>query len=613
MITKNSVNLSKIRFFLLLTYLPYSILESKHNVRLLTKGKFSICKAFGGLVLLLFLGSCSVDSSYDLSKDIDLTMALSGDGLAVKLGNTEKMYLRDVLKTDESSLLDTISSGDNRGLYYLAKRGSSSFNVAVKSITPFDVKPVSIETDNLFTAESNISDVNFAEDTIVSVTSNVDVEIHGVPAEVKEIHTVLLSNVYATIKLSTDNSKFKIASYTNLKIKFPGFVKSSSFNNVNEYVVSGASQTITIPIETLDFPVDGSFGQKVVSGEIQQNGTISIDGTIGLSTNGKVSLSEGETVKAIFSVSFSKISPQQITGLVDPTINLNADPLQIRSELPNLLKDDTVHFSASNPTVKLNLNTLNLPLSLLFRGILESRENGQAIASVSIPQLGRVSVPKGSASVLYFSQTGIPFDPSGVDASAQKEIVTNLNNLVKRLPDEIAVDLNDGKVIADQSVEHSIRLGQNYAVGVDYEILIPFQFDKGLQIIYNDSIVDMNKDLKDYQAEGLTITATALNTIPLNIAAQIIPYDVDGKIISEIAVESATIGAGALDAAKETEISVKFSPASPAYVSKIEKLKFKFTASASDLATGEVLLSSQYIQLNNLRIKLNGKIITNFN
>ncbi|OJU54999.1 MAG: hypothetical protein BGN96_12740 [Bacteroidales bacterium 45-6] len=588
--------------------------STNNNVSPLAKVNWHTRKAaLCSLISLVLLGSCSVDNAYDMSKDIDLTMALGSNGLALKLGNTEKMYLKDIIKIDASNLVDTITSGSNRGLYYLVKSGSSKFNVNVKSIAPFDVSPIHIETNNLFIAQTNIPGFNSQADTMISVSSDVSVKMPNIPVEVKEIHTISLNNVSATIKLSTDNSKFKIGSYTNLKIKFPNFVKSSSLNSANEYFITGSSQTITIPIQSLEFPVNGSFGQKVDNGEIRQSGTIFINGDIAFSTNGTVNIVQGETAKAVFNISFSQISSQQITGLVNPTINFNAAPLQIKSGLPDFLQDDEIHFSATNPTLKLSFNTQNLPVPIIFQGVVESKKSGQTLASVSIPESGHVNIAKNSTTVSYFSQTGTPFDPFGTNLPIHNETVSSLNKLVTKLPDEIGVNFNDGKVTADQSVEHTIRLGQSYGVGVDYQILIPFQFDKDLKILYNDSIVDMNKDLKDYQAEGLTITATAVNTIPLNLVTEIVPYDIHGKIIKEIAVESATIALGTLDAPKETEVSVKFTPTSPADVSKIEKLKFRFTASASDLTSDKTLLSAQYVQLNNLRIKLNGKVITNFN
>lgn len=590
-----------------------SILRSKHKENHLARGRFLKRIALLGFVLSLLTASCSVDNSYDLSKDVDLTMALGSNGLALKLGSTQKMYLRDIIKTDESSLLDTIPSGGNRGLYYILKSGSSSFDVRVNSMTPFNIDPYEIQTGSLFTATESVSGVNFYKDTLVSGEGTFNARIKGIPTEVKEVHSVPVTNVSAVIRLSSDNSKFKIVSYRNLKIKFPDFVKSAYLNSDHEYVATGTASTISVPIERFELPVNGVFGQKVVNGVIDQSGVSTIDGNIVMSTNGTVNIAEGETAKVIFHVTFSTIAPQQITGLVDPSLSVNIDPMQIRSELPDFLKDDAIRFSVTNPTVKFRFNGQNLPFPLLFKAILESRINKQAIASVSIPQSGRVSIPKGIASVSYFSQASTPFDPNGIEASATKEVVPNMSSLITKLPEQIAVDLNGGKVVADQRVEHSIRLGQNYGVGVYYQVIIPFQFDKDLQILYTDSVVGMHKDLKDYQAEGATITATALNAIPLNLVVQVVPYGVDGKVISGIEVETTTIAAGTLDSPTPTEISVKFSPTTPAEVSKIDQLKFKFTASASNLADGQMLLSPQYVQLNNLRIKLNGKIITNFN
>lgn len=588
-------------------------MKLKHKANNLARRGFLKRIALLGLVSSLLTAGCSVDSSYDLSKDIDLTMALGSNGLALKLGSTQKMYLRDIIKTDESSLLDTITSGGNRGLYYILKGGSSSFDVHVNSIAPFNVDPIDIQTGVLFTATQSVSGANFYKDTLVSIGGILNAGITSIPVEVKEIHTVPVTNVSAVIRLSSDNSKFKVASYSNLKIKFPDFVKSTYFNNAHEYVATGTSSTITVPVDGFELPVNGAFGQKVVNGKIDQSGIFSINGDIRLSTNGTVDIADGETAKVIFNVAFSTITPQQITGLFDPSLSVNIDPMQIRSELPDFLKDDAIRFSVTNPTIRFSFNGQNLPFPLLFKGVLESRVNRQTIASVSIPQTGSVSIPKGSVSVSYFSQTSTPFYPNGIEAFATKEVVPDLSSLITKLPEQIAVDFNGGKVVADQRVEHSVRLGQNYGVDVNYQVLIPFQFDKDLQILYTDSVVGMHKDLKDYQAEGATITATALNAIPLNLVVQVVPYDIDGKVISGISVQSATIAAGTLDAPTQTEISVKFTPTTPAEVSKIDQLKFQFTASASNLAAGEMLLSSQYVQLNNLRIKLNGKIITNFN
>lgn len=575
------------------------------------KLKHVLLKFVLAIVFSACFSACSVDSAYDLSKDIDLTMALGSDGLILKLGNTEKMYLRDIIKVGDSNMLDTLASGTTKSLYYLFKADSSNVNVKVNSIAPFQIKPIEVSTGDLYTAPRNVS-VNLTKDTTISVSSLMSFDITNIPSEVEEVHKITFSNVYATITLSTSNSKFRLKSYSNLKIRFPSFVKSSSFIN-QVYTASGTSSTITIPIESVELPVNGSFGQKVVNGQLSQSSDVGLNGDITIATNGTVNLSSGETASAKFNISVSQISPQNMTGLVNPTISPTIAPIDISSDLPDFLKGNAVQLAISNPTIKFKIKGKNLPIPLLLKGKINSVKNSATIASVSIPEAGTVSVSKNTTSSFYFSQTGAPFDPSGVDASAASEIVRNLNSLVKTIPDKIQIDLSDEKITTDKTAEHSIGLGNTYGTDIDYEVLIPFQFDKGLAIVYNDSVVDMNNDLKDYQADGVTITATALNTIPLNLKLQITPCDVAGNEISTVSINSATVASGSLDNPVRTDLNVTFTPSTAADISKIDKLMFKVSASASDMASGEALLSSQYIQLTNVRIKLNGRIVTNFN
>ena len=75
-----------------------------------------MCGVAGGLLL----ASCT-DSDYDLSKDIDLTMGLGSQGLALKLGSTQNVYLRDFFTVDDSEMLDTLGSG----MYYLIQDGQA--------------------------------------------------------------------------------------------------------------------------------------------------------------------------------------------------------------------------------------------------------------------------------------------------------------------------------------------------------------------------------------------------------------------------------------------------------------------------------------------------------
>ena len=48
----------------------------------------------------------------------------------------------------------------------------------------------------------------------------------------------------------------------------------------------------------------------------------------------------------------------------------------------------------------------------------------------------------------------------------------------------------------------TIQLCRTYNSDMSYDLYVSFTFNNGLNIVYNDSVTGMNKDLKDYEADG---------------------------------------------------------------------------------------------------------------
>ena len=247
----------------------------------------------------------------------------------------------------------------------------------------------------------------------------------------------------------------------------------------------------------------------------------------------------------------------------------------------------------------------------------QASENGSVMATASLPQSGKVDINKGQNSVYYFSQEGSPYDPTGIDPAATVYTVDNLSDLVRKLPDNIQVDCNDGRVNVKQGVLHSIALNRTYSGTINYDVLVPFIFNSGMTIVYTDSIADMNEDLKDYQAEGFDVTGEAYNTVPMELVADIEPLDLNGNVLTGITVTPATIAAGTglhegedNNGAVKSNITITLTAQNPADVSRIDKLRFHVTAGSE--AQG-ALYSNQYFSIQNLRLKLKGQIIGDFN
>lgn len=98
-------------------------------------------------LLLSFVTACSVEDTHDLSKDIDMTVAV-GNGISFPLGSTEQIKLTEMIDPDESDVLITTSDGD----YIIEKTGEiNATNVEVEKVV-VELDPVS--ESGVYTMES---------------------------------------------------------------------------------------------------------------------------------------------------------------------------------------------------------------------------------------------------------------------------------------------------------------------------------------------------------------------------------------------------------------------------------------------------------------------------
>ena len=312
-------------------------------------------------------------------------------------------------------------------------------------------------------------------------------------------------------------------------------------------------------------------------------------------------------------------------GVFDPLINPDVESIDIASELPDFLKDPEVRVNVSNPTLKFNVypkNNVQIPADVDFYATLHSIKDGQdQVSPVEFPKYTRLY--KNTSNVIYFHQDAAPYDPTGLETDApgkkvQTKKVDNISSLINVLPDRIEVDL--GANGNDKHIrvvgENEVALGQKYSQAVDYTIYVPFEFKNGVTIVYTDETDGMNEDLKDYAADGIQISAEAENTIPLDLKATISAYDMYDNLIPGIQFEEVDVKAGGgTDAtAVTTALTIKATLTDPNLLKKLDKLEFKINAAseATSNATHK-LVSTQYVQLKNVKLKLIGQIVADFN
>lgn len=602
----------------------------------------------------LMLTSC-LDDSYDLNK-VDLTMGLGSDGLAVTLGNTENIMLNDILDTDESVKLDA------NNLYYLVENGSTNINMKVDGFSTnisdtklnmnapvlsfADVKS-SVE-EKLGTSLGNVTSV--AVDNGLRSTGKadgseaLDFEVSGMQSDVTYLKDLVIEDTDVKMMLHTANTPANmplgVISMNDVEITLPSVLRVKEGSLAAGWTLDKSKNTLkcaSINYNNAQPTICALKVDKVVLNREPKNGKIEFtenELTITMKAQ-KVTFGATEAftmhendvasvrldiVVGNSNVSKSNLTVVEATGKFNPVIDPQVNPIDIGSSLPDFLKDEEVALDVANPTLRFTSDFSNIPVGVNFSGKLTSVfEDASKNCSVTLPEK---SFENNKYNVLYYAQTENPYDPSGLPAEGtyDKAQVSNLNTLVKKIPEQIKLDLSGNKVkVKDQL--YTIKLNQEYTADADYSVFVPFEFNKGLSIVYNDSTNSFNDDIDKYAAEGIRITALAKNAIPLDLNVAIEATDVNGNVIEGIVFTPAVVKAGsgkknpatAKYELVETPITLDATLKDPNLLKLVDKLIFKVRADNKETTESHTLVSDQYLRLDKIKLRLKGAVTADFN
>ena len=608
--------------------------------QILTTG--ALCLSAG-----LLLTSC-FDDSYDLSKDIDMTVGLGGNGLGVKLGNTERITLDNLLEVDKSVKLDATN------LYYLVEQGSARVNFDIQSMTS-EVSNALIHTSmRVLSYESarqqfeQTYGTSLPEGTPISVPSGfkatgpvegaaqMDFSVEHLDEAIKHITSIQVKPIKLTLYVRNSSSAgvhFGARSVENVRFTLPKMihVASPTVGTVQGNVLTIGRADITSDGKITEVTIDqinpGKDGTPDANHSIafsSENLTVSMQGTLNLDASQAFTMKADDYADVVFDLVIdghtdgakSLLQVLQATGQFDPAINPHVDPIEVSSSLPDFLQDAEVALPATNPTVRFEADMNDIPVDLNFSGMLTAEKQGTADRSVVLPSTGKASLDKSQRNVVYFHQAESPYDPEHAIASTDKTYqVSGISKLISPLPDRIQVNLADRHISVPQDKEYTITLGRSYEAQTDYSVYVPFEFSGGLKIVYNDSTNSMNKDLKDYAAEGIRISADVENSIPLELVGNIEAVDVDGNLLPNVHFDEVRIGAGTgdVDHPVTSTVQIEASLSDPYELKKVDRLYFHVHAGNAVEEGRHTLVSTQYLRLTNVRLRLLGRIIADFN
>ena len=569
-------------------------------------------------LLLTSLGittSC-IDSSYDLNKDIDMTISAGGEHLAIPVGYTEKITLDKIIELDEGDDLQIVD-----GEYHLLKKNNiDETNTSVGTVTV-------AESENIIDAITLLNSVSTPGANIVipkkQSEGKINAEARGVDKAVIEIGS-LAADMPTTLTLKFDlggGISIERVDIKTMTITFPDFIQFENENGLN-----GQTLTMTdVQIKPSEFKkelkinkyvfgntygegnrVEEENGDRILKIENQKI-TIEMQGIYANNPQGSGSLSITPTV------TLSEMAVSEVYGTIQPDIDVKPTEVELNN-LPDFLQDDEIRLDITNPVFSFNANNpLNTDVEM--DGVLTGYKDGKVTKTVKIGSgNGGASITLKPSGDKQQTISIVRDEKTVVEANATKVVVPNLNDIIETIPDRINVEL---KPAVKTEQYYTVNLGQDYTLNSAYDIDIPLSFGSNLKIVYEETLDNFDLDLEDVDIEKAVLSINAVNTIPLAMEIKnenVSALDANGNVIKDIDV---TVE-GTITESKDgkTEVSstlnVNLNETAEGAISKLDGLKLKITAVPGQ-ATDVQLLSTQWMQLKDMKLKIPNGIKVDLN
>ena len=599
------------------------------NYQILITMKKKQMKASLLLVSLLtagFLVTGCTNDDYDFDQ-IDATMGFGSGELEIPASSTMNIPLSDILELEENGSVKIAANGD-----YLFQLTGTDASSASPMISPIVLRGNSYSSMLTLNASSAAKGTRAAGTHLSFVSPKQQMfEYNGTDAAVKDLKSAeVAGEIELKINLTLDGLSSAIATIDKATLTLPGYLEISQVTGngngvpmVNgskitvENVSTSSNLQLTIKAKKLDFENQDAYGKVVIG----NNGSINMDGYFDLGIEADVTRVPTSALTIDANVNVIDITLKSATGIFDPEINISSLGDVSVTGVPVFLSEDGVRADLDNPQIILSIkNDMDAAAKVSAKVI--STKNGQNLATVQLPEMNicKTTVAPVTKICICRHKTA---ELTAQYGAANVYEVSNLATLINQhIPDY--VQITDVETKADPSQEMTIEFGRYYKVVPSYEIYAPLAFAEDAVIEYADDFDGWNDDLDDLElSEGtyVRLTADAQNLVPATLIVEATPLGVGGTDISnliEVNVKKGTVkasadGVTAVNSPLEIELREKVKGG----LQKLDGLSYKVKGKASHdgtTVTGINLNSEKHtLKLENINVKLVGKVIGNFN
>ena len=581
------------------------------------------------LVSLLTLGfsvtGCTNDD-YDFDQ-IDATMGFGSGELEIPASSTMNIPLSDILELEEGGSVKIAANGD-----YLFQLTGSDASFASPMISPIVLTGSSYSNTLTLSTHSAAKGTRTAG-THLSFVSPKELmfKYNGTDAAVKSLKSAEVDGeIVLNVNLTLGDLSSAITKLDKVTLTLPGYLQiSQATGNGNgvpmvngskitvENVFTSRNLQLTIKANKLDFENQDAYGKVVIG----NNGSIKMDGYFDLGIEADATGVPTSALTIGANVDVNNITLKSATGIFDPEINISSLGDVTVTGVPDFLSEDGVRADLENPQIILTVqNDMDAAAKVSAKVI--STKNGQNLATVQLPEMNISKTTVAPVTKICICRNKTEELTAQYGAANVYE-VSNLATLINQhIPDH--VQITDVEAKADLSQEMTIEFGRSYHIEPSYEIYAPLAFAEDAVIEYADDFDGWNDDLDELELAKdtyLRLTADAQNLVPATLIVEATPLGLDGTDISnqiEVNVKQGTVKAstdGVTAATSPLEIELREKVKGG--LQKLDGLSYKVKGKASHdgtTVTGINLNSEKHtLKLENIKVKLVGKVIGNFN
>ena len=567
-------------------------------------------------LLLTSLGittSC-IDNSYDLNKDIDMTISAGGEHLAIPVGYTEKITLDKIIEIEEGDDLQLVD-----GEYHLLKKGNiDNATTEIGEVTVTGTTTI-IEATPMAEVAAALTHWQTMAASI-NKTGTIEVSAHDIDDAIKEIGalkasspTELIINLGIT---AGENMDFDNITFTDLKITFPSILDFEPYTGLSNNILDldgltinkGEEKNISLQVKGYKFGNETPDGKKIIGNTLNINEKVIVEGK----TTVDVKMGSSGTISFTPTIELQEMDIQSVTGVIQPIIEPTGSTVNLEN-LPDFLEDDATELDITNPIFTfIAKNPLEAPI--ILNGTMQGEKNGSIIEGSTVI-LGRngidqqdIILEKGD-NIIALSRLG-----TGGPEGSKNIKVSNINDLIKKIPDVVKVDLNP---LVEYATYYTVDLTTSYAMESNYDIDIPLNFGSNLKIVYDETIDNFDLDLEDVDIKKAILSINAVNTIPLAMEIKnenVSALDANGNVIKDIdvTVEGTITESKDGKAEVSSTLNINLNETAEGAISKLDGLKLKVTAVPGQ-ATDVQLVSTQWLQLTDMKLKIPNGIKVDLN